>query len=259
MQIGYLRNDYRDNGLRIPYSISLPFKDSSILIVGKSGSGKSLSAKLYVYTMLVRRESAVYIADYKGGIEYEALQGSPSYASGEKTIDMIRNYYDFFVMVRNEHLRLEQHYTLFIEEWFGLLTYAETKSKQLKNELMAKVGEILAVGRGLNIGIMLCVQRADAALFTAGTREQFQVILAFGRSSQEQFRMLGFSGELEENPTTEYKAGEALCMADGQQEPVELIVPYVKNGDVLSNNIRKLMDLQKPLCELVQAANEFIN
>ncbi|RAZ00903.1 hypothetical protein DK853_54495, partial [Klebsiella oxytoca] len=67
-----------------------------------------------------------------------------------------------------------KHYTLFIEEWFGLLTYAETKSKSLKVELMSKVGEILAVGRGLNIGLLLCVQRADAALFSSGSREQFQ-------------------------------------------------------------------------------------
>ena len=58
----------------------------------------------------------------------------------------------FSQRVRSRRIRLKKHYTLFIEEYFGLLTYAETQSKKLKTEIMSKVGELLAVSRGLNYG-----------------------------------------------------------------------------------------------------------
>ena len=176
MILGYDRNDWERFSIKNPIQVKIGKNISSILIAGKSGSGKSLSVRWYIWQLLRERESLVYIADYKAGEEYEAFEGLSSYASGEKAFDMINDFYQFFTEVRSRKLRLQQHYTLFIEEWFGLLTYAENQSKKLKTELMAKIGEILAVGRGLNIGIMLCVQRADSSLFSAGCSEQFQCV-----------------------------------------------------------------------------------
>ena len=200
MIFGYDLEDWKQFQIKNQVEIVLPKKTSNILIAGKSGSGKSLSARWYLWQLLHNRESLIYITDYKAGEEYEAFEGSPSYASGEKAFDMINDFYQFFTEVRNSKIRLKMHYTLFIEEWFGLLTYAENQSKKLKTELMAKIGEILAVGRGLNIGVIVVLQRADASLFNSGTREQFQCVCSFGRCSAEQFRMLGFNGELESKP-----------------------------------------------------------
>ena len=253
MILGYNRNDWEQFQIKNPVEIVLPKKTSNILIAGKSGSGKSLSARWYLWQLLHNRESLVYIADYKAGEEYEAFEGSPSYTSGEKAFDMINDFYQFFTEVRSRKLRLQQHYTLFIEEWFGLLTYAENQSKKLKTELMAKIGEILAVGRGLNIGIMICVQRADASHFSAGMREQFQVVNCMGRCSAEQFRMLGFNGELESNPTSRYGAGEALALIDGQESIKEIKVPFIKNEAVLCDQIRHHLQCQPSLPKLIRA------
>ena len=244
MKIGYLLSDFKECGIKVPVCITLPKQTSNILIAGKSGSGKSQSARWYLWNMMHTAESLCYISDYKGGEEYEAFEGSPSYASGEDALKMIDDFYGLFTEVRTQKTRLKKHYTLFIEEWFGLLTYAETQSKKLKTELMSKVGELLAVSRGLNLGIILCVQRADAGLFSSGTREQFQCVLSFGRCSSEQFRMLGFSGELEENPTQGYRPGQALALIDGQESAFEIIVPLVKNSDVLCRGIRFCLDSQ---------------
>ena len=169
---------------------------------------------------------------------------------------MIQDFYDFFVYVRENKLKLERHYTLFIEEWFGLLTYAETQSKKLKAELQAKIGELLAVSRGLNMGVFICVQRADAHLFDSGSREQFQCVLSFGRCSAEQFRMLGFSGELEENPTSGYKPGQALVLIDGQESVQEIIVPQISNPAVLEREIRNQLDRQPGLAALISGTAE---
>ena len=163
--LGYNLLDFSELGIKIPVQVKIGKNISSILIAGKSGSGKSLSVRWYIWQLLRERESLVYIADYKAGEEYEAFEGSPSYASGEKAFDMINDFYQFFTEVRNNKIRLKGHVSLFIEEWFGLLTYAENQSKKLKTELMAKIGELLSVGRGLSIGVIIALQRADASLF----------------------------------------------------------------------------------------------
>lgn len=252
MIIGYDREDWKKFQIKNPVEIVLPKKTNNILVSGKSGSGKSMSLLWYIWQLLYKQESLVSIADYKAGEELP-FEGLSSYASGEKAFDMINDFYQFFTEVRSRKLRLQQHYTLFIEEWFGLLTYAENQSKKLKTELMAKIGEILAVGRGLNIGIMLCTQRADSSLFLSGTREQFQCILNFARCSSEAFRMLGFSGELESNPTSRYGAGEALALIDGQESIKEIKVPFIKNEEVLCNQIRHYLHHQPSLPKLIRA------
>lgn len=253
MVLGYLRQDYEECHLKVALSITLAKKTSNILIAGKSGSGKSLSSRWYLWNMLHSGESKVFISDYKGGEEYEAFEGSPSYASGQEAIEMIHYFYDFFTEVRNHRVKLRHHYTLFIEEYFGILTYAETQSKKLKAEIMAKVGELLAVSRGLNIGIIICIQRADASNFSSGSREQFQCVISFGRCSAEQFRMLGFSSELPENPTTGYKSGQALVLTDGQDEIQEILVPLIKNPDELCQGIRLYLDSQPDIHSLTRA------
>lgn len=247
MILGYQQSDYQEYGLKVPVSITLAKQTSSLLIAGKSGSGKSLSARWYLWQMLSSGESTVYISDYKAGEEYEPFEGLPAYASGSDAVKMILDYYDFFTEIRNSRIKLKKHYTLFIEEYFGLLTYAETQSKKLKTEIMSKVGELLAVSRGLNLGIMLCVQRADAANFASGSREQFQAVLSFGRCSAEQFRMLGFSSELEENPTADYKPGQALALIDGQESVQEIIVPLIRNSDVMCRDLRFYLSRQPDL------------
>lgn len=72
MLLGYYLYDYRKYHLKVGFKIVLAKTISSILIAGKSGSGKSLSLRWYIWNILHTRESVVYIADYKGGEEYEA-------------------------------------------------------------------------------------------------------------------------------------------------------------------------------------------
>lgn len=239
--------------LKIPVQITLPKKTSNVLIAGKSGSGKSCSALWYIWQLVHDRESLVYISDYKAGEEYEIFEGIPAYTSGTEAIQTIREFYEFFTKIRANRIRLKKHYTLFIEEWSGLLAYAETQDKKLKTELMSKVGELLAVSRGLNMGIFLCIQRADASYFSSGSREQFQCILSFGRCSAEQFRMLGFSGEMEENPTGGYQAGQALVLIDGQEEPREIKVPLIKNFSAMCHDTRYHLTQQADLRTLLDA------
>lgn len=256
MVLGMDRKEYQGYGIKIPVNITLPKKTSNLLIAGKSGSGKSISALWYVWQLLHTQESAVYLSDYKAGEEYEMLEGVHAYSSGTDAIQTIRDFYQFFTEIRNSRIRLKKHYTLFIEEWSGLLAYVESQDKKLKTELMSEVGELLAVSRGLNMGVFVCVQRADASYFSSGSREQFQCVLSFGRCSAEQFRMLGFSGEMEENPTGGYQAGQALALIDGQEEPKEIIVPWIRNSSEMREDIRRHLEHQTDLRGLIEAVAE---
>lgn len=256
MKIGYRLHDYQKYGIKVSESINLKKHISNILVSGKSGSGKSLSALWYIHNMISTDESRVYIADYKAGEEYSVFEGSDSYASGYDAVELIDSFYSFFKAVRENRIRLKHHYTLVIEEYSGLLTWVETQDKKLKSHIMVEVGEMLAVARGLNLGLLVLIQRADASFFTAGAREQFQCVLSFGRCSTEQFRMLGYSGELEENPTAGYKAGQALALIDGQETVQEIIVPFITNPEYMCHCIRMHLDRQPRLQALVQAVAE---
>lgn len=101
----------------------------------------------------------------------------------------------------------------------------------------------------------LCA-KGGCILFSAGTRDQFQVVISFGRCSAEQFRMLGFHGELEENPTANYKSGQALVLVDGQEAIREITVPWILNEKELCQQIRYLLDRQPDLTALCRAAAE---
>ena len=59
MKIGYLKHEYLETGVKIPVHIKLAKQTSSVLIAGKSGSGKSLSARWYIGNLLTTGESAV--------------------------------------------------------------------------------------------------------------------------------------------------------------------------------------------------------
>lgn len=256
MILGYLFKEYKEYGIKIPVSITIPKKNSNILIAGKSGSGKSLTTLYYLYKLLVTGESVVYIADYKAGEEYEVFEDSKSYASGANAIQMIKDFYELFTLIRQNKIRKHKHYTLVVEEYFGLLTYAESQSKKLKTEIMEMVGEMLSVSRGLNMGLIVNIQRADASAFTSGARDQFQVVISFGRCSTEHFKMLGFSGELEENPTIHYKSGQALVLVDGQDSVYEIIVPLIKNSNTMCKWALKYLNMQPDIPSLIRSIGE---
>lgn len=251
MNLGYALTDWTDFRVKNPVFTDL-LKNPHCLITGKSGSGKSQSFLWYAYHVLNSNESLLYLADFKTGKEYAPLKGSPSYSCADKAISMIQDYYSLYTEMRKQSDLDLPHITLAIEEWFGLLGYIEGVDKKKKADLMAKVGEILALGRGIGngIGIFLMVQRADSSNFSAGSREQFQNIISFGRLSKEQ-RLMLFAGE-DLDFTRNYKAGQGISLIDGQDGATEIIVPWVPEQDILLDRIRNFMDKQPSIQDLLQ-------
>lgn len=254
MILGYNLTDWEKYAIKIPVTTNL-IKNPHCLVTGKSGSGKSLSFLWYMYQILEKREGLVYLADFKAGKEYADLRTCLSYAYADQVIKMILGYYDLYCNIRKINPQNIPHMTLAIEEWFGLLIYLETIDKKLKTEIINKVGEILALGRGIGngIGIILLIQRADSSNFASGSRDQFQNICCFGRISKEQKNML-FSGE-DVDINKNYSTGQGLAMIDGQGSVQEIIVPRIVNQNKLLFKIHSYLDNQPTLQEL---ANQFL-
>ena len=77
-----------------------------------------------------------------------------------------------------------------------------------------------------------------------------ECVISFGRCSAEQYRMLDFSNEREENPTGTYKPGETLVLIDGQESVQEMLVPLIKNPDTLCRRIREYLNHQPDISSL---------
>jgi energy-coupling factor transporter ATP-binding protein EcfA2 len=250
MKLGYNLTDWEKYGIKTPVNTDL-IKNPHCLITGKSGSGKSQTFLWYMYEILKNRESLMYLADFKAGKEYAGLRTCFPYSYADNAIQMILNYYDLYCHMRKEDCMNTPHITLAIEEWFGLLSYIESFDKKLKTEIMNKVGEILALGRGIGngIGIILLIQRADSSNFTSGSREQFQNICCLGRISKEQKTML-FSGE-DIDLNKNYSAGQGLTLIDGQGTIQEIIIPWIPEQSKLLSEIHFYLDKQSTLQELI--------
>ena len=104
-----------------------------------------------------------------------------------------------------------------------LLAQVKQNKEKRAADVMNAVSEILMLGRGLHYGIWIVTQRAGAALFANGSRDNFMCILALGRLSKEQKNML-FSGE--ELPERSYQQGEGVILLDGR-EVEEVKIPWV--------------------------------
>lgn len=251
MILGYSLVDWEEYGIKTAIHTDI-CKNPHSLITGKSGSGKSQSFLWYAYHILQEQESILYLADFKAGKEYAPLKGCSAYSCADNAISMIYDYYELYTEMRQHQNPAIGHVTLVIEEWFGLLGYIESMDKKKKNDLMAKVGEILALGRGIGngIGIFLMVQRADSSNFSSGAREQFQNIISFGRLSKEQRGMI-FSGCDFFNNQRNYTSGQGIALVDGQNDATEIIVPWIPEQEKLLQHIQYYMDKQPSLQELL--------
>ena len=68
--------------------------------------------------------------------------------------------------------------------------------------------------------------------------------------------MLGFSGEMKENPTAGYASGQALVLVDGQDGACPVQVPLIANASKMCRDMRCCLDIQPDIRALIRAAAE---
>lgn len=225
-----------------PAPFNLPVKTHChALITGSSGSGKSY-ALLFLFGKLLQEnpQIEIWFCDFKNSEDFAFLKGYPYYYSGNSCYEGIMAYYDRFSTDR-ETGNIQKRHLLVIDEYPALISYLTTKDKQDKtkkaNDILGAVAEILMLGRGIEYGIWIVTQRADAILFANGARDNFMVIVGLGRMSKEQKGMI-FAGE--EVPEKVYHQGEGCILADGH--PLcEIAYPRIANIIAWKKHIKEIL------------------
>lgn len=201
------------------------------LVTGSSGSGKSY-ALLYLIGMLLQESEDIelYILDFKNSEDFEFLSGYKHYFKSDECYEGVMEYYEKFTE-RRRNRNSKKRMLLIYDEYPSSLSYFGGIDKRDKTkkatDISSAVAEILMLGRGINCGVWIVTQRADASLFANGSRDSFMVFLGLGRMSKEQKGMI-FAGE--EVPNRVYQRGEGCILADGH--PLyEVKIPVI--GDIV--------------------------
>lgn len=211
------------------------------LITGASGSGKSYALLNLIGNLLQSNpDTVVTFCDFKNSEEFEFMKGYPNCYSGNDCYQGIMNYYKNFCNARMQGRNKVRH-LLVVEEYPAMIHFLTIKDKLEKTkkagDILGAVAEILMLGRGIQYGVWIVTQRADASLFANGSRESFMIYLGFSRMSREQKLML-FSGE--EIPDKVYRQGEGCLLADGH--PLyEVAFPKIRNVVDWKKHIKEIL------------------
>lgn len=199
------------------------------LLTGSSGSGKSVALLFLLGKRLqADPDTCVYVCDFKNSSDFRFLAKSnyPYSFAGDDCSRGVKNFYERFNAARQSG-ETGRRFLLVFDEYPAFISRLQMQDKQEKTkkagEVLNMISEILMLGRGIGFGVWIVTQRADASLFSGGSRDNFMVLLALGRLSREQKGML-FSGE--ELPDRVYQPGEGVILLDGR-EVEEVKIPWI--------------------------------
>ena len=241
---GYSLPDYERYGIRYPLRRYFS-SHGHALVTGPSGSGKSF-ALLWMLGKLLQAcpDIRLTFCDFKNSDEFRFLKSYKGYYAGDHCLQGFRDFYQEFTQARQEGESKVRH-LLICDEYQAMVNYFQSKDKREKtkeaSEILSIAAEVLMLGRGLQHFIWIVTQRCAAELFSQGTRDNFQVILAIGNQSREQKHILFSSDDLP--PNRIYHPGEGLLLSDGY--PVmETKFPLI--SDLEDSKVHILNELRPP-------------
>ncbi|MCH5352829.1 MAG: hypothetical protein J1E06_05100 [Acutalibacter sp.] len=155
-------------------------------IEAMTGTGKTVATKVFLKKIVQNLPKVNFtILDYKQ-IDFASFAGLPGYYGYDDCVKGLRDYYANFKAQQATKEPGVPHY-LIVDEWAAFILAQE---KKLAEELKAKLGELLMLGRGFNYHVICGLERADAEHFPHGARDQFHAVLALGNLSKEGKNML---------------------------------------------------------------------
>lgn len=209
----------------------------NLLVVGRTGSGKSyaLLTILGIYTKIP--DIRIIICDYKKS-SFSQFEESKNFFGYNDVGEGIKAVYQEFSerLQDNNQERNKNKIVLLIDEYGAFISSQDKKNAE---QFKTLIGNMLFMGRSLGIIVILGTQRANSELFANGARDQFSAVLALGNLSKEQKSMLFF--EEREKLNRNNGLGEGYLLIDGKGvEPVK-IAP-ITDFDTLNKNITAAMN-----------------
>lgn len=207
-------------GVKVPVTVdfsSVPH----MLIVAPSGSGKTYLLT-YILGQIAKKSVKLILADFKGidFIEFNDCRNYYKHNSVGEAVDCVFDELQNRMANASVNSEYEPIY-LCIDEWSGFLSSLAVKKEQ--DNYKQKLANILMLGRGANIFIIMSPQRADSTYITG--RDNFGNVVGLGTLSKESIAMVFNDNKEMIEPKSR---GKGYLQTDGK--PLrEIVVPMLRN------------------------------
>ena len=207
-------------GVKVPVTVdfsSVPH----MLIVAPSGSGKTYLLT-YILGQIAKKSVKLILANIKGidFIEFNDCRNYYKHNSVGEAVDCVFDELQNRMANASVNSEYEPIY-LCIDEWSGFLSSLAVKKEQ--DNYKQKLANILMLGRGANIFIIMSLQRADSTYITG--RDNFGNVVGLGTLSKESIAMVFNDNKEMIEPKSR---GKGYLQTDGK--PLrEIVVPMLRN------------------------------
>lgn len=207
-------------GVKVPVTVdfsSVPH----MLIVAPSGSGKTYLLT-YILGQIAKKSVKLILADFKGidFIEFNDCRNYYKHNSVGEAVDCVFDELQNRMANASVNSEYEPIY-LCIDEWSVFLSSLAVKKEQ--DNYKQKLANILMLGRGANIFIIMSLQRADSTYITG--RDNFGNVVGLGTLSKESIAMVFNDNKEMIEPKSR---GKGYLQTDGK--PLrEIVVPMLRN------------------------------
>lgn len=209
----------------------------NLLVVGRTGSGKSYALLTILGIFAKIPDIRIMICDYKKS-SFSQFEKAKNFYGYEDVSEGIKIFYKEFSerLQANDAERNKKICILLIDEYGAFISSQEKKQAELFKTMVAN---LLFMGRSLGMVLLIGLQRADSEYFKAGCREQFSSILALGNLSKEQKSMLFY--DYKDKLNRNNGLGEGYLLIDGKGVGPVKIAP-ITDFDTLNKSITAAMN-----------------
>lgn len=207
-------------GVKVP--VTVDFSSVPHMLIGApSGSGKTYLLT-YILGQIAKKSVKLILADFKGidFIEFNDCRNYYKHNSVGEAVDCVFDELQNRMANASVNSEYEPIY-LCIDEWSGFLSSLAVKKEQ--DNYKQKLANILMLGRGANIFIIMSLQRADSTYITG--RDNFGNVVGLGTLSKESIAMVFNDNKEMIEPKSR---GKGYLQTDGK--PLrEIVVPMLRN------------------------------
>lgn len=207
------------------------------LLIGGTGSGKTTALKQITAAFInTEKDSEIFLCTFKHkDDDFPFLTDGPHFASYAHCGELFEAFYSRFLARLNGDDSDRNLLLLVFDEWAGFLLSLEKKDQE---ETLKKMGQILMLGRSMNVQIIVAMQRPDALFFKNGARDNFNLIIAMGNLSADGKHMV-FSSEYVDQIQPCTKIGEGYALMGGSTfNKIRMPPPSLDIDKVLTHKLQ---------------------
>ncbi|AOA00914.1 hypothetical protein BFC22_05225 [Carnobacterium divergens] len=233
-----------DLGYGITYN---PIKCPHILVAGGTGSGKSLFIS-FVILQLLQKKSGLYLCDPKNsdlgslsvylGTDRVATTPNNIARIVRLAVEEMKERYEFMNAPENfkyganySDFNFNQIWLIFDEIGAFVATATDKKSKEVVNEVMDGIKQLILLGRQAGTYVLVAGQQINANNLNTELRDNLGLRLALGSNSQEGYRMVLGSAMPDNLKKIEEKGAGFLYMQGSGKDAAYYEAPYMNPNE----------------------------